>query len=410
MPDTIKRSTAIALVFISIIATLIVSFALQFAIGGFIGTGGKSADATTPAQDEQQVERAKTYSKLERLIDFIEKNYYKDTADVDFETGIYKGIFRSLEDPYSIYMDAEEFSSFNETSEGSYGGIGIQIEPGKDNLITVVTAFEDTPGERAGLKNGDKIIKVNGKEVYAEGMDAAVKMMKGDPDTMVTLTILRPDEDIFDVDITRAIIVLKSVKSHIIEKDGQKIGYLKINSFDNKVYDEFVKHYEELAAQGIASLVIDLRNNPGGSLDQCVKIADYILGEQLIVYTENRSGKRIDYESDAAKIDIPYVVLVNEGSASASEILTGAIKDTESGVIIGTTTFGKGLVQTVMPLAEDDGMKITTAQYYTPNGSYIHETGIEPNIVLEQSEDYKPDDESSDLQLQKALAILMGTE
>ncbi len=348
----------------------------------------------------------KAYKKAEKLIDFIEKNYYKDTSDINFDTGIYKGIFRSLGDPYSIYMDADEFRSFNESSDGSYGGIGIQIEPGKDNLITVVSAFEDTPGERAGLINGDKIIKVNGQEVYAEGMDEAIKMMKGEPGTDVTITILRPDEDVFDVTITRAKIVLKSVKSHIIDEAGQNIGYIKINSFDNKVYKEFVDHFEKLEQAGIKSLIIDLRNNPGGSLDQCVKLADYILGEQLIVYTENRAGTRNDYKSDARKIDIPYVVLVNGGSASASEILTGAIKDTNSGVIIGETTFGKGLVQSVLPLAGDDGFKITTAQYYTPNGSYIHEKGIEPNIVIEQSEDYDVDDESTDVQLQKAIEVL----
>ncbi len=404
MPKTIKRSTAILLIVISVVITLIVSLFLNFAIQRAVG------DLLDPLADKDGVDpqaaHEAVYKKADRLIEFIERNYYKDTADIDFESGVYKGIFRSLGDPYSIYMNADEFRSFNESSEGSYGGIGIQIEPGKDNLITIVTAFEDTPGERAGLKNGDKIIKVNGQEVYAEGMDAAVKMMKGEPGTDVTITIMRPDEDIFDVEITRAQIVLKSVKSHIIEQGGQKFGYLKINSFDSKVYSEFVAHYEALAADGIAALIIDLRNNPGGSLDQCVKIADYILGEQLIVYTENRAGQREDYKSDKNKIDLPLAVLVNDGSASASEILTGAIKDTNSGTIIGTTTFGKGLVQSVLPLGEDDGLKITTAQYYTPNGSYIHETGIEPNITIEQSEDYNPDDEASDVQLQKAIEVL----
>ncbi len=406
MPNTVKRSTAIGLVVISVVITLIFSTVLHYAIGSFTTDLLDPVGETTDPKNDSEDEQTETYTRAEQLIEFIERNYYKDTADIDFSSGIYKGIFKSLGDPYSIYMDEEEFRSFNETSEGSYGGIGIQIEPGKDNLITIVTAFEDTPGERAGLKNGDKIIKVNGQEVYADGMDAAVKMMKGEPDTDVTITILRPDEDIFDVDITRAIIVLKAVKSHIIDKAGSDIGYIKINSFDNKVYSEFVKHYEDLKARGIQSLIIDLRNNPGGSLDQCVKIADYILGEQLIVYTEDRAGQRNDYKSDAEKIDIPYVVLVNDGSASASEILTGAIKDSNSGTIIGTTTFGKGLVQSVIPWAGDAGIKLTTAQYYTPNGTYIHEKGIEPNIVIEQSADYDPDDENSDVQLQKAIEIL----
>ncbi len=405
MPKMIKRSTAVVAVVISIVITMIVSLILHNIIEGFvvelIDPLGASSEVTTESEAEDKV-----YRKAEKLIKFIERNYYKDTADVDFDSGIYKGIFKSLEDPYSIYMDEEEFRAFNESSDGSYGGIGIQIEPGKDNLITVVTAFEDTPGERAGLINGDKIIKVNGEEVYADTMDQAIKKMKGEPDTEVTLTILRDQSDIFDVDIRRAIIVLKAVKSHMIERDGRKIGYLKINSFDNKVYDEFVEHYRELEAAGMQELVLDLRNNPGGSLDQCVKIADFMLGEQLIVYTKDRDGTRNDYKSDAAKIDVPYVVLVNSGSASASEILTGAIKDSNAGTIIGTTTFGKGLVQSVLPLTENDGIKITTAQYFTPNGSYIHETGIEPNIVIEQSEDYDDQDESTDVQLQKAFEVL----
>ncbi len=404
MPKTIKRSTAIIAIVISILVTLIVSLFLHNVIESFVTElidpiGGVAEGQTSPKSED------KTYRKAEKLIKFIEKNYYLDTADVDFESGIYKGIFKSLNDPYSVYMDEDEFRAFNESSEGSYGGIGIQIEPGKDNLITIVTAFEDTPGERAGLLNGDKIVKVNGEEVYAETMDQAIKKMKGEPDTDVTLTIMR-DQDIFDVDITRAIIVLKSVKSHMIERDGREIGYIKINSFDNKVYDEFVEHYRELESAGMQEMILDLRNNPGGSLDQCVKISDFILGEQLIVYTKERDGTRNDFESDAAKIDIPYVVLVNSGSASASEILTGAIKDSNSGVVIGTTTFGKGLVQSVLPLTDNDGIKITTAQYFMPNGSYIHETGIEPNIVIEQSEDYDDQDELSDVQLQKAIEVL----
>ncbi len=269
-----KRSTAIALIVLSIIITLIVSLFLSITFQTQLIKYFNPVELGLKNDSSEQDTHEKAYKKADKLIDFIEKNYYKDTSDINFDTGIYKGIFRSLDDPYSIYMDADEFRSFNESSAGSYGGIGIQIEPGKDNLITVVTAFEDTPGDRAGLKNGDKIIKVNGEEVFAEGMDQAIKMMKGEPGTDVTITILRPDEDVFDVTITRAKIVLKAVKSHIIAQTDQKIGYIKINAFDNKVYQEFVEHFERLEKDGIQSLIIDLRNNPGGSLDQCVRLAD----------------------------------------------------------------------------------------------------------------------------------------
>lgn len=370
-----------------------------------------SKGAILQANNGQAVDAGETISdstveKSREFIEYIRQNYYLDTTDVDFESGIYSGIFESLDDPYSVYMTEEEFTSFNESSEGSYGGIGIQIEPGKDNLITIVSPFEDTPGERAGLISGDKIVKVNGNDVYADALDEAVKQMKGEPGTDVTLTIYREGEDMFDVVITREQIVLKSVKSRVITADQQTIGYVRITGFDSKVYSEFVSHYKELKSQNVNSLIIDLRNNPGGSLQQCVQLADFILGEQLIVYTKNKTGTTEEYKSDSNKIELPIAVLVNGGSASASEILTGAIKDSKSGTVIGTTTFGKGLVQSVIPLPQGDGIKLTTAQYFTPNGTYIHGVGIEPDIVLEQSEDYVVGEDDTDVQLQKAIEVL----
>ena len=301
-------------------------------------------------------------------------------------------------------MNKNQFEDFNEQSTGTYGGIGIIVTAGKGDFITIVSPIEDTPGEAAGLKSGDKIIEANGVEVFSETMDEAIDIMKGEPNTEVTLKIKRGQE-IFDVSITRELIVLKSVKSRVVDN----YGVLRITMFDNKVSDEFDENLSKLLSRDIEGLIIDLRNNPGGSLSEVIKIADKLLGEQLIVYTETKNGTKQEYTSDASKVDLPITVLVNEGSASASEILTGAIQDSKAGTIIGTTTFGKGLVQSVMPLNDGTGFKLTTAQYFTPNGRYIHDVGIEPDISIELPESYyelEDANDEDDIQLQKAIEVL----
>ena len=346
----------------------------------------------------------KKYEKAERLEDFINENYYKEVPIEIVQEGVLHGLFQSLDDPYSNYMNKDQFEEFNEQSTGTYGGIGIIVTAGKGDFITIVSPIEDTPGEAAGLKSGDKIIEANGIEVFSETMDEAIDIMKGEPNTDVTLKIKRGQE-IFDVSITRELIVLKSVKSRVIGNHG----FLRITMFDNKVSDEFDTKMKELLSRDIEGLIIDLRNNPGGSLSEVVEISDKILGEQLIVYTQTRDGIKQEYASGPSKINLPIAVLVNEGSASASEILTGAIQDSNSGTVIGTTTFGKGLVQSVMPLKDGTGFKLTTSQYFTPNGRYIHDVGIEPDITVELPESYfdleDPTDQD-DIQLQKAIEVL----
>ncbi len=351
-------------------------------------------------------EQYAAYQKLEGLKQFIEENYYLPTDEVDFTEGMIDGLFASLNDPYSVYMNQTEYTSFNESSAGSFGGIGIVIHAGEDNLITVVSPIEDTPGERAGIRTGDKIIKVDGEEVFGNKQDEAVKRMKGTPGTEVVLTLVRDGKEPFDLKIIRDTIVIKSVKSRMLDGKDQ-MGYIRITSFDDKVYDEFVSHYNQLKDKGAKGLIIDLRNNPGGSLQQVTEIADFILGKQLIVYTKDNQGREERFESDASKIDLPIVVLVNGGSASASEILTGAIQDGKAGVIIGTTTFGKGLVQTVRDLPDGDGLKLTIAQYFTPSGAYIHGKGIKPDIVIEPKSEEDPKTDAEDIQLQEAIRQLL---
>ncbi|SHH40106.1 S41 family peptidase [Tepidibacter thalassicus] len=327
------------------------------------------------------------FSKMYSLKKVIEKNYYTKVKEEDLVNGAIKGLFEGLNDPYSQYMTKEEFKDLMEYTEGSYSGIGVIVTPGEDGFITVVSAIEDTPGFRAGIKPGDKIVKVNGKNVTAKEMDKAVSMMKGKAKTKVTLTIARENKKTFDLTIKREKIRLKTVKSQVLEDN---IGYIRITMFDKKTADDFKQNLKELQSKNIKGLIIDLRDNPGGLLDQCKEIADELLGEGIIVYTKDNKGNKEYLKSDSNKIDIPLALLVNEGSASASEILSGAVRDNKAGVLIGTTTFGKGLVQTVKDLRDGTGFKLTIAQYFTPNGEYIHGKGIKPDIVVEKVEDQLP--------------------
>lgn len=354
----------------------------------------------------------KKYSKVMTIEESIKKNFLKDVKDEKLMDGQLKGMVESLEDPYSTYMTKAEFDDFMEHTKGIYGGIGVIVSPGEDNLITVVSPIEDTPGEKAGLKTGDKIIKIDGKEFTADKMDAAVKLMKGKPGTDVVLTILRKDKDKkaenLELKIKREEIRLKSVKAQMLE---DKIGYIKITSFDDLTYKDFKKEFETLEKDEAKGIILDLRNNPGGLLDVCADIADEFLGEGTIVYTEDKNGEREYLNSDKGKTDLPLVVLVNEGSASASEILAGAIKDTDRGVLVGTKTFGKGIVQRIIKLPDGSGYKMTVSEYFTPKGTNIHGIGIKPNVEVKLPEDVDiigPENLNKDIQLKKAIEIMEG--
>lgn len=340
--------------------------------------------------------------------DFIENNYLRDIDEEGMLDGQLKGMVQSLDDPYSVYLTEEEYNSFTQETSGIYAGIGVIVTPGEDGYITIVSPIEDTPGERAGLRTGDRISHVDGVEYFSEEMDKAVNVMKGEPNTSVTLTIIRGEigsHESFDVEILREQIRLVTVKSQMIED----IGYMRLTSFDEITYDDFKEQLDEIEANNASGLIIDLRNNPGGLLDVTAEIADDLLGAGDIVYTETKDGQRQTLQSGRSHRDIPLVVLVNEGSASASEILSGAIKDHNRGEIIGTTTFGKGVVQTVRPLSDGAGIKLTVSEFFTPNGNAIHDLGVEPDIVVELDEDIDTigiENIGEDNQLQKALEVI----
>lgn len=347
------------------------------------------------------------FEKEIELQGYIERNFYFDYDKEKFHEYMRKGLFEALDDPYSMYMSAEEYLDFQVSSEGEYSGIGVLMSINDDDQVVVISPIEDTPAYEAGILSGDVIAKVG--EVFAskENFKDIADMIKGDAGTHVELTILREGEEeplVFSVE--RKVVKLKAVKSRVLEGD---IGYIKITLFDTDVYSEFKKNFEELKAKNIKKLIIDLRGNPGGNVEEVKEIADYLLGKQIIFYTETKNGDKEEFYSDSSKIDLPFVILVNGGSASASEILAGAVKDTKAGKIIGTKTFGKGIIQILRPLMDGDAFKLTVSGYFTPNGTSIHGVGIEPDILIEQADGYedieKPTDKD-DLQLQKAIEEL----
>ncbi len=325
----------------------------------------------------------KKYNKMLGLEGALKEDFYQKTKDENLVTGAIKGLFSGLEDPYSQYYTKEEFDRLKEQTSGAFVGIGILISPTEDDdYLTVVSPLEGSPAEKSGIKAGDKIIKVNGKTVYAKNSDEVVGMIKGKKGTEVELTLKRDGKE-FDVKVKRDEIVSKTIDSKMLD---DKVGYIKITSFSENTYKDFKKSLNNLKSEGMKGLIIDLRNNGGGLLTVCKDIADELIGEGTIVYTKDNKGNTEYLKSDKRKLGLPIAILTNEGSASASEILTGAILDNEAGVSVGTTTFGKGLVQSVRELKDGTGYKLTTAQYFTPNGEYINGKGIKPTIEEKDEE------------------------
>lgn len=355
-------------------------------------TGNKVMISKTDYKEFQKL------SKLRFLKESIEDEFYQDVNEKDLITGMERGIFDGLDDPYSQYYTKDEFEDLMEMTSGSYVGVGIVVSPGEDGFITVVAPIEDTPAQKAGILPGDKITKVDNVKYSAKEMDKAISIIKGKPGENVVLSIIREKTPEFDITIKREKIQLKSVKSEMKEE----IGYIRISSFDERTGVEFDENLASIKANNPKGLIIDLRDNPGGLLSQVKDVSDSILGEATIVYTQDKVGNKEYLKSNASgKLDIPLVVLVNGNSASASEILAGAVRDNKAGKLVGTTTYGKGLVQNVVKLKDGSGYKITMAQYFTPSGEYINEKGITPDYVVELLEDSE-----DDAQLDKAFEVI----
>lgn len=347
-----------------------------------------------------------TEKKFKEIMSYIDNYYYKDVEKNKLIESTYKGLVQGLEDPYSTYLSKEELSSFIQETEGKYSGIGVVISYDEEKKQFVVSLpFAGGPGAKAGLLPGDIIVKVDDKNIDNQDFEELVKMIKGKEGTKVNVTVYRKEEDKFiDKEITREEINIPTVEHKML---SNKVGYLRITQFDEVTYNQFMKAFNELEKQDQKGLIIDLRNNPGGLYSSVLAIADELLPKSLIVYTEDKNGKKEEeFSDDEKQFKKPLVLLVNENSASASEILAGAIKDHKKGTIIGTKTFGKGLVQRLLPLSDGAGIKLTIQKYFTPSGNYIHEKGISPDIEVTLPEELKKKlilDEKEDIQLKRAI-------
>lgn len=354
---------------------LLITIMLSVAIVGAL-IGNWTVD-NVGAQNEYK--ELRTFTEVLAL---IKKNYVDDVKIKDLVNGAIRGMLVSL-DPHSGYMPAEAFKEFQVETKGEFGGLGIQIGV-KDGILTVIAPIEDTPAYKAGINAGDKILKISGESTKTMSITDAVSKMRGPKGTSITLTIFREGwKEPNDFTIVRDIIKIKSVKSKVL---SDNIGYIKLTQFQETTATDLASAIENLKKEGMTSVILDLRNNPGGLLNIAIGVSEQFLPPQkLVVYIKGKTGEKTEYYTGKLPhhyTDMPMVVLVNQGSASASEIVAGALKDWNRAVIIGVQTFGKGSVQSLIPLSDGSGLRLTTARYYTPKGTSIQGVGITPDIVV----------------------------
>ncbi|MBR2214992.1 MAG: S41 family peptidase [Selenomonadaceae bacterium] len=338
-------------------------------------------------------------SRFLGALKFIETRYVNTVDDTTVMNGAISGMVQALGDPHSIYLDSAMYRQLTEQVEGHFGGIGVYMgfKEGKVELISVIP---DTPGERAGLLPNDEILAVNGVAVAEMQPEEVALNIRGEVGTEVNILVHRAGEEDKVYTIVRDTITVKTVAGRMLEGD---LGYLRIAAFSENTGEEFATTYEALKKQGAKGIILDLRANPGGLVTSCVEVARHLVPAGNIVSVIDRDGDRQDFDSDLTAIELPLTVLIDGNSASAAEILAGALQDTHTATIVGTKSYGKGSVQTVIPLFHDDAVKLTIAKYYTPSGRSIDGIGIEPDVVVEL-----PPNATSDEQLQKATAVLLG--
>ncbi|MDF2872871.1 MAG: carboxyl-terminal protease [Anaerocolumna sp.] len=366
----------------------------------------KTENTSASAAEVTDQDILKKIDKLEGLID----KYYMEKVDKNtMAEGIYKGLLQSLDDPYSVYYTKEEYTSLMESSSGVYYGIGATVSSDvKTGVLSIVKPFVGGPAYEAGLLPGDVLYKVNDEEVTGKDITEVVGKIKGEEGTKVNVTIIREGKaDPLEFTITRRKVEVPTIEYEMLDN---KIGYIAITEFDEVTAEQFRQALADLEKQGQKGLVIDIRNNPGGLLDTVVDMLDRMLPDGLIVYTEDKYGNRDEYKSDGKEeFKKPLAVLINGNSASASEIFAGAIQDYKKGTIVGTTSFGKGIVQSILPLTDGTAIKVTVSKYYTPEGRNIHKIGISPDVTVELDDALRQKvviEKKEDNQLQKAISIL----
>lgn len=345
-----------------------------------------------------------TETKLSYLKKLIDETYLHDVKEKDLNEGIYKGYIEGLGDQYSAYYDKKETKELTESLDGSFSGIGaVMTQDANNGVITITRVYDDSPAKKAGIKAGDVLYRVEEKTVTGKDLDKVVSWIKGKKGTKVNLTLLRgTNSDKIKVTATRDVINVETVKYKVLEN---QIGYISISGFDSVTGAQFAKALKQLQKKKIEGLVVDLRNNPGGSLSTVCDILDSILPKGLIVYTKDKNGKKEEYTSDEKhRLTPPMSVLVNGQSASASEIFAGAVQDYGKAEIVGTQTYGKGVVQNLFDLKDGTCVKLTTSEYFTPKGRNIDGKGITPDVKIEYK--YNAKDPKADNQLDKAVSVV----
>lgn len=387
-------------------ATLIFILIIGVGAGMFAGISGMNREETSAENRGMVTADIAVQSKLRLLESYIRRLYLDEIDDETLEDYLYYGLVAGLRDPYAAYYNEEETQSMMDSSMGSYCGIGAVFSQNMTTgVITVSKVYEGCPSYEAGILPGDILYKVEGEEFAGEDLSTIVTKIKGEEGTEVTISMLR-GEEVIDFTMKRQVIEVPTISFEMLEGNT---GYILISEFDTITAQQFHESLMTLQEGGMEQLVIDLRNNPGGSLEAVCSIADELLGEGPIVFTEQKGKDRTSKDSDASCLEIPIAVLMNENSASASEILAGALQDYGKGIIVGKQSYGKGIVQSIIDLRDGTALKVTTAKYYTPKGNDIHKIGITPDVEIDLPDELKNKVELSfeeDVQLQKAIEVL----
>lgn len=339
-----------------------------------------------------------TYGKMDKLKDMVENTYYIKVDSEKLMENAYSGLVAGLEDPYSEYISAKDYENYMASMLGSYSGVGMSFYNNEDSVLEVIQVYKGSPAEAAGMKPGDIILEVDGKAFTGPESTEAAAAIRGKEGTSVTVKYRRNGKE-DSVTMVRAQITVQTIEYEMLEGS---IGYIQIDSFESATGADFKAALDDLTQQGAKGLVIDLRNNGGGLVNEAIKVADELMNQGTVVYTEDHNGKRDYYTTESGRTALPYVLLVNEYTASASEILAAGIQDNKEGQIVGTKTFGKGIIQSIYPMFDDgSAVKLTTMQYFSASGNTIHKVGITPDHVVELKEG-----DNTDYQLRKALEVL----
>lgn len=368
--------------------------------GSFLAGYGYGHVTSLVSVDDIMDKDVASLDQAEEVWRYVVNWYVDDVSEEDLAKGAARGVIDALDDPYSKFMPKQDYEYLNEETHGSFYGVGIELGV-KDDMLTIIAPIEDTPGYKAGLKSGDVIVKIDKKETVKLSVDEAIELIRGPKGEPVVLTISRTGAKTKDYKIIRDEIEIPNVESAMI---GDNIGYIRVYMFNEVTTEKVKEKMAKLKGEGMDGLILDLRNNPGGLFEESIDLASlFIAKDKTVVSIVGRATQAEVFKASGGATDMPLVVLVNNGSASASEIFAGAIQDHERGKIVGETTFGKGVIQTIYDLEDGSGITLTTAKYSTPNGRTIHKKGIKPDVVVKF--DHKKKYET-DIQKDKAVEVL----